>query len=259
MSLVSLMYHDVVDPDRATASGFPSADAALYKVAPAVFEAHLRAVGATGALRVAPPAEALPRHGVLLHFDDGGASALPETADLLERHGWRGIFHVTTGRIGSPGFVTEADLRELARRGHGIGSHSCSHPPRMSELPEHEIRREWKESLARLEQLLGQQVPFASVPGGFTSRQVERLAAEEGVRFLFTSEPCTCVRKEGTCAVLGRYAVRRDTSAVEAAAMARGDLVPRYRQWAVWQLKKPLKRLGGERWLRLRARLLARR
>jgi hypothetical protein len=42
---------------------------------------------------------------VFLTFDDGGASALHPTADLLERRGWSGHFFVTTRRIGTPGFL----------------------------------------------------------------------------------------------------------------------------------------------------------
>ena len=77
-------------------------------------------------------AQALDPSSWLITFDDGGVSALQTTADLLEKYGWRGVFFVTTDRIGTPTFLNADHVRELHRRGHVIGSHSCSHPERMS-------------------------------------------------------------------------------------------------------------------------------
>src|SRR4030095_14792686 len=127
----ALMYHDVVPAGEADASGFPGADAALYKVTPEQFEAHLAAIArrlGTGnavpydnrkAAHPAPPAHpALPALAVT--FDDGGSSAVA-AADVLERYGFVGHFFVTVNYIGTRGFVREADIRSLRRRGHVIG------------------------------------------------------------------------------------------------------------------------------------------
>ena len=73
------------------------------------------------------------RPRVALTFDDGGASAL-DIAGMLERRGWRGHFFVTTSRIGEPGFVGPDAVRELAERGHDVGSHSHTHPTYMGNL-----------------------------------------------------------------------------------------------------------------------------
>ena len=40
----ALMYHDVVPEGAEDTSGFPGRDAALYKVTPRQFEAHLDAI-----------------------------------------------------------------------------------------------------------------------------------------------------------------------------------------------------------------------
>lgn len=264
MDAYSLMYHDVVRSDAYDTSGFPGPGANSYKLDVDAFERHLAAItdatARAGFERVSSLRELMWRtpHGrpaVLLHFDDGGASAL-DVADRLERAGWRGYFHITTDRIGTSGFVTASDVRELDARGHVIGSHSCSHPGRMSSLPWDAMVREWSASKARLDDILGKAVVMASVPGGYSSRQVIMAADEAGIELLFTSEPTSRFDWIRGCMVLGRYAIRRTTPAEEAAGIATGALAPCLEQWVTWNTKKVLKRIGGEHWLTVRKHLL---
>ena len=132
MQALAIMYHDVVENGDFESSGFPGEGAHVYKLRRQDFERHLEAIaGATTAVGTVSQLDGRP---VLLTFDDGGSSFHHPIADLLEGRGWRGHFFITTDRIGSPGFLTEAQLRELHRRGHIIGSHSCSHPTRMAAL-----------------------------------------------------------------------------------------------------------------------------
>lgn len=259
------MYHDVVEPGDWDASGFSGGDAAIYKLEHRAFEAHLRAIGRAmdhaDLARLANPDELLAGRQantmVTLHFDDGGASAL-RVADVLEEHRWRGWFHITTDRIGAAGFVTAADIAELDARGHVIGSHSCSHPARMSQLRWWRVLEEWSRSIETLSQIVGHQVTVASVPGGYSSARVVSAAERAGIRVLFDSEPVRTARNVRDCLVLGRYAVKRRTGAEEAAAIAVGARIPRWRQWGAWNAKKLLKRAGGDHWLAARKLILDR-
>src|SRR6267142_6010714 len=101
---------------------------------------------------------------VLLTFDDGGESAYGCVADLLERAGWRGHFLITTDFLDRPGFVTRAQVRDLAARGHEIGSHTCSHPTPMAGCRWEHLVDEWTRSTAVLADVLGAPVRLASVP-----------------------------------------------------------------------------------------------
>ena len=67
--------------------------------------------------------------------------------------------------------------------------HSASHPARLSHCPPAIIRREWHESRSRIADVIGAEVSTGSVPGGFYSRAVGQIAAQCGLRVLFTSEP----------------------------------------------------------------------
>jgi peptidoglycan/xylan/chitin deacetylase (PgdA/CDA1 family) len=190
----------------------------------------------------------------LLTFDDGGASAIHPTADLLEAHGLKGLFFIATDYIGTKAFLSDDDVRALHRRGHGIGTHSASHPLRMAACSTAELDAEWRTSIARLADLLGQPVAVASVPGGGYARNVAEAARRCGVRVLFTSEPVSRVELVEDCHVLGRYSVRRTTTPNEIRMLASGNVAAILRQRFAWSAKKALKRLSGRSWLALRAK-----
>jgi peptidoglycan/xylan/chitin deacetylase (PgdA/CDA1 family) len=256
--VISLMYHDVVEHAAHPTSGFGSADAALYKLEPEEFARHLAAIKAVVAARpslvtelvTGKVGEAKPW---MLTFDDGGASSYTPIADSLETLGWRAHFFITTDYIGAPGFMNRAQIRDLQRRGHVIGSHSCSHPLRFAARPWQELQREWRESVQVLSDLLQEPVPIASIPGGQYSRQVAEAAAAAGIKALFTSEPTTACAEVKGCFVLGRYAMQRWTAATVAAAIVSGQFAPRFKQWLWWETKKSVKALGGDYYLKLRA------
>jgi peptidoglycan/xylan/chitin deacetylase (PgdA/CDA1 family) len=262
MRVVALEYHDIVGTSD-DESGFPGGSAATYKVATPLFRSHLDALTATGALvandaRTAPGRAAPSAPPVLLTFDDGGVSAHSVVAELLEARGWRGHFFVTTQCIGQAGFLDRRQIRDLHERGHVMGSHSASHPVRMSSCPPERLRAEWSESIRALEDILGSRVDVASVPGGYVSRDVIRSAAEEGIRALFTSEPESRVRRFGDTQVHGRYTLRHGDAAAYVARLVGRAGGARASQWLHWNAKKLVKRAGGEAYLRLRARILDR-
>ncbi|MGH9854906.1 MAG: hypothetical protein ACREBD_34175, partial [Blastocatellia bacterium] len=94
MKAITIMYHDVVPDDVHKTSGFPSPDAALYKLPPGEFERHLKALLDVG---LAAPINAfdLSENGDgplqsmpwMLTFDDGGISAYTQIADRIEALG----------------------------------------------------------------------------------------------------------------------------------------------------------------------------
>ncbi len=260
MMPTALIYHDVLADAGPDDSGFAGADALSYKLTETQLRRHLDLVAT--ALAGAPPA-CLPDptglggvdRRVLLTFDDGGASAPTRISPALLERGWRAHFFITTDFIGTKSFVSTEGLRELQSAGHLIGSHSASHPMRMSHLAPARIRREWHDSRARLEDLLGVPVTAASVPGGFYSRPVALAAAEAGIRVLFTSEPRRSVAMVEGMAVIGRFSVTRRTPDREIVSLVSGRHEAALRQRALWSAKKVAKRLGGDAWLAARRKL----
>jgi peptidoglycan/xylan/chitin deacetylase (PgdA/CDA1 family) len=240
------MYHDVVegDPD-------------IYAVSPQRFRDHLdaieRAVGR-------PPVRADELIGTawMITFDDGGASAL-DAGEELARRSWRGHFFIATDLVGRPGVLDWDGVRAVAEMGHVIGSHSCSHPDRMADCSWEQLLEEWSRSASVLAEELGGPVFSASVPGGLYSRSVGRAAAAAGFTSLFTSLPSQRLRSIDGCRLIGRYAIRRDTPASEAAAATAGRPLPWARQRAAWRLRGAVKSIAGRRYETMRRALLARR
>jgi hypothetical protein len=128
----------------------------------------------------------------------------------------------------------------------------------MSALSPAELRDEWRRSVERLEDILGARIDTASVPGGFFSGAVADAAAHGGIRCLFTSEPRARPSRRGGLLLVGRFSVVRSTPADGAAALARGDLAPRVRQWVWWNAKKAAKTLSGGAYARVRTAVLSR-
>ena len=158
-----------------------------------MFAKHLAALAETLARGPSTVGELLTgtmsRAPWLITFDDGGVSAYTEIADRLEEKNWRGHFLIATGFISRRGFLSSEQIRELRRRGHVIGTHSDSHPLRMAACSWEQLVREWSTSVAKLSDILGEQIEIASVPGGHYSRRVAEAAARAGIKALFTSEP----------------------------------------------------------------------
>jgi peptidoglycan/xylan/chitin deacetylase (PgdA/CDA1 family) len=255
----ALMYHDIVDgdPDQ---SGFVGAGPARYKLSTARFRAHLDAL--SDALSEDPGVVDDLQAGHsgsapwLLTFDDGGASALAAGEELARRH-WRGHFFITTGRTGERGFLEASEIIELRSMGHIIGSHSASHPSRMSSLPDVELREEWRASVESLAHLLGGEIRSASVPGGYYTKRVARAAAEVGIAALFTSEPVRTTQHVGKCLVVGRLSMKTSTSAVDASRIAAGDSGPWLREWFSWNVRKSAKAVLGNGYERIRGGVLS--
>lgn len=263
MAAIALMYHDVIDGGDADASGLPGPAAGSYKLSRAMFEAHLDAIAeAAGAASVGLAGRLGDRANspaVLLTFDDGGVSAASVVAPLLANRGWKAYFFVTTDRVGHPGFLTGDQIVELRAEGHLIGTHSCSHPPRIDRLTWVALTDEWRRSREALSELLHEEVRVGSVPGGHYSRAVGEAAVASGIETLFTSEPTCKVSRVSGCTVVGRYHLRSTSSASTAGALARGDKSRRWAQSAAWAGKRVARALAGPLYSAVRDRVFSER
>lgn len=256
----SLMYHDVVDPGDYDASGSSIVGANAYKMDRADFARHLDAIAKAVNPASVVKADEFDGWGksrpVFITFDDGGASAYTPIAGMLEQHGWRGHFFITTDWIGTRGFVTAEQIRELHARGHVVGSHSCSHPIRMAACTRAQLEREWSESVRILSEIIGRPATVASVPGGYFSRAVAETASGAGIRRLFTSEPTATATSIDGCMILGRYVLKRGMPARIAAGFAAGRFGTCARQSLEWKLKHIAKRVSAPVYLKIRAALM---
>ncbi len=260
MRVACLLYHDVVDGADWDSSGFIGPGTAKYKLSQPEFEVHLAAIAK---VRNTPARTAHELANVrdetlpfLLTFDDGGESAATRIAGLLEKYGWRGHFFVTAGKIGTKGFLNTEQIRSLKKAGHVIGSHSFSHPTRMSHCSKEELTDEWTRSVKMLSDILGEPVDTASVPGGYYSNRVGETASAAGIRVLFNSEPTTAVDSVLDCLIVGRYNIFRGMPPGVSGDLVSSHSAARSRQWLYWNFKKVAKKVAGRPYLAARQLLL---
>ncbi|HLH37697.1 MAG TPA: polysaccharide deacetylase family protein [Bryobacteraceae bacterium] len=257
MKPISLGYHDVLDDPEARDESRDCPQ--RYALSRAGFEAHLSSIrnkAGEFSVALADSRSAASGHRVFLTFDDGCLGCYENAAPLLEKFGWRGHFFITSDWIGRQGFLDRRQIQELRRRGHVIGSHSRSHPARMSHLSIEELRLEWSESCAALADILGEPVRTASVANGYFSRKVAVCAAEAGIEVLFTSAPSRRISQVNGCRVLGRYTIFSGTPPRVSGAIANGEIAPRSRQLAAWMAKQAVKAAAGESYFAIRKWLL---
>ena len=109
-----------------------------------------------------------------------------------------------------------------------------------------------------MEEILGEPITTASIPGGFYARKIVDTAYASGIRTLFTSEPVQKIEKVGGCTVIGRFSVKRGDPSTLPAEFVQGKRLRRFRQYAYWNIKKMAKALTGPVYPWVRSAWLAR-
>lgn len=262
MKTITLLYHDAVRENNFNESGFSGAGSSVYKLDICDMKRHFEEIAAS--MNIKPSSiynfiedannSKIP---FFLTFDDGGVSSATYISDLLEQFGWIGHFFITAGYIDTSAFVSSKQIRELRKQGHIIGSHSWSHPTRMSRCNWSQIQNEWSESIKKLSDITGEKINIASVPGGYFSVDVAKAASYCGIRVLFTSEPVKTVYRVDECLVLGRYTIPRGTAPNVARTLASDRTsFHQMKQYFVWNTKKIVKLIGGKNYLIFREHIL---
>lgn len=239
-SSVVLMYHDIVTRDDKS-SGFQNDSAFPYKVEESVFEEQVKA---------------LQGKDVIFTFDDGGESFYSKAAPILEKYGFRGVFFISTKYIGTPGFLTAGQVKELAERGHIIGSHSHTHPKVFSDLKPNDIKEEWNKSYAILNSILGETNLTASLPNGCSSKEVLNYAFAAGFTEVYTSEPTVKIRQINNKKVIGRYVVMELTSTQKVVKIVTSKTT-RLKLYVKWKLVVLVRTILGPLYGVLKAKLLS--
>ncbi len=184
----------------------------------------------------APPTD---RPALLLTFDDGNRNAFEVAAPILEARGLRGWFFVIAGasdrelppEIGGAHrrlLMGPAEWRDLASRGHVVGSHSWSHA-NLGKATGERLRREVVASRAAIE--AATRLPadsFAYPLGGARSFSVEsqRLVSAT-YRYVFHSCPAAS-RPEERKYGIGRYVLSPDLGTETVRYLASGLRDRRY-------------------------------
>ncbi|MBD3386322.1 polysaccharide deacetylase family protein [candidate division KSB1 bacterium] len=126
-------------------------------------------------------------HEIAITFDDGLKGNYDHAANVLSVFKFNATFFVTVNDIGTPDYMTWKQLKELDAGGHSIQSHTLSHPM-LAELTRREITVELRRSKEIIEDKIGKQVSYLSIPLDSCNQTVIDIARQVGYRALFTSK-----------------------------------------------------------------------
>jgi len=179
MSTAVLMYHGVGDP-----APFGEAH---YTFGEEAFDRHLHLLGQGRVVSLDALLEGrAPPGSVVLTFDDGERSVAQRALPLMKARNMVGTLFVTTGWIGTKGYVEGDDLGLLAQEGWTIGTHGVTHRF-LSDLGHADLSQELVQSRDALTRILGQPPLHMSLPGGREDHRVLQQVREAGYRSLCTS------------------------------------------------------------------------
>lgn len=208
-----LMYHELELPKRQLCQSEPGY--VRYIVPEADFRSQIKFLRESG-LPVRNVTQSLAAaDGIVLTFDDGCETDLLTAAPILRDARFNATFYITTGFLGTRGYMLPGQVRELSDMGFEIGSHSLTHPY-LDELGPADLKRELADSKSQLEEMTGRKVDHLSCPGGRWSPQVVETAKQCGYLSVATSR-------------VGRNTSSSDRFALTRVAIMRGFGIAEFR------------------------------
>lgn len=250
------MYHELERAGRPLCS--TDAGYVRYVVAESDFRAQMEHIAASGKRGVGVSAwldgdAASAVHSVVITFDDGCETDLVAAAPILREYGFGATCYLTVDFLGRPGFLSRAQVRDLAATGLEIGCHSMSHAF-LSDLDDGALHREVVESKRELEQIAGVVVRSFSCPGGRFDERLLPLARTVAYDSVTTSRTVWNEHRRPP-GLLGRFAIVRDMEMPQFIATLDGrDVRARRLRASVLGAAKSL--LGNSLYEKLRSRML---
>lgn len=234
---IALMYHAV------GTSGGPGVDP-HYAVDLPLFTSHLQACMHHGGAVVCAHDWLDGGTGVIVTFDDGHQSNHRVAWPALAAVGGRADFFVNPAQVGTAGFATWAELRDMADAGMSIQSHGLDHGHYLTELSPGRLREELRQARSDIENHTGRPVTLLAPPGGRCPVGLERIAREVGYTHVLDSRPASIRRGQGH--TLGRFAVTAGLETPTLESWLRGGSA-RLKMQARYVVLGAAKRMLGDR------------
>lgn len=182
ISVPILFYHYIrINPDPRDQLGFE------LSVTPRNFQAQmdwLRVAGGhpvtlaqvMAAIQGGPP---LPSRPVVLTFDDGHDDFATQAVPILVKNHFVATSFVVPGFLGTPSYMTQAQVQQVAEQGMVIGAHTMHHVD-LTRVAAAVAQAEITSSKTMLEQLIGHAVDDFAYPYGKLSPPVEAWVQQAG-------------------------------------------------------------------------------
>ena len=166
-----MMYHLIMEEPYNTLT-------ALF-VRPSDFDAQVAAMVDAGCVFMfANDYRKTTKPGVMLTFDDGYEDNYTDMFPILKKYGARATVFLISNMLGTPGYLTEAQVKEMAESGLVyFGCHTANHCD-LAKQSEERVRAEFSESVAKIESLTGVKCTALAYPSGSYNETVIKVASE---------------------------------------------------------------------------------
>jgi len=163
-----LCYHDIKDWKPGLRQSMKE-----YIVPVAAFKEQMQSLADSGYQTITPTdyynhltkGAPLPPKPIIISFDDGDEEQYTIGATELEKHNFKGVFFVMTIVIGKKNYMSSEMIKDLADKGHVIGSHTWDHHS-VKNYTEEDYKVQFAGSREKLEKITGKPVEYFAYPFG---------------------------------------------------------------------------------------------
>ncbi len=113
----------------------------------------------------------LPPRPIVITFDDGDISVYQTAWPIMQAYGFTGVTYIVGNYMGTDGYMSAAQIQELAKDGWEVGSHSRSHRD-LTQLEPAVQREEIVQARKHLQEKLGLPVESFAYPFGLINSAV---------------------------------------------------------------------------------------
>jgi peptidoglycan/xylan/chitin deacetylase (PgdA/CDA1 family) len=216
-----LMYHVIAAPPSATP--YPE----LW-VAPDRFARTMRALARAGyhattlgaVWRAWHGHASMPRHPIIVSFDDGYSSQSTVARRELDHLGWPGVLNLEVDNVRLKGGLKRAEVAAMLRDGWEIDAHTLTHPD-LTTVGAAQLQREVAGSRAWLRHAFGVPVAFFAYPAGRYDARAEAAVRAAGYDGATTTQP-GIASLHGDPYALPRLRVTPQMTPADVVALVRG-------------------------------------
>ncbi len=145
-----------------------------YYVPPEKFEEQLKllraweytSISTTLLVQAITRGASLPPRPILFTFDDANQDNYTNAFPLMQRYGFRGVLYLPYNYIGTPGYLTVEQIKEMVAAGWEVGSHSLTHSDLRQIDQAGWLRAEIVDSRKKLQERLGLPILTFAYPFG---------------------------------------------------------------------------------------------
>ncbi|KAF1677808.1 polysaccharide deacetylase family protein [Bacillus sp. SKDU12] len=168
------------------------------------FEAHMKWLHENG-YRTLTPKEAYlmltqdkkpSEKCVLITLDDGYTDNYQDAYPVLKKYGMKATIFMIGKSIGHKNHLTEKQMKEMAKHGVSIESHTIDHLELNGLTPEQQ-HSEMDDSKKLFDQMFHQQTSIISYPVGRYNEETLKAAKDTGYQMGVTTEPGAASRDQG--------------------------------------------------------------